>query len=86
MLLRQASLAVVQLRFALDATIDEHAAAWEIDVVCLEGEGTTVIDGVAERIRAGETIRWPAGKLHRLFTEGSTMVSLMVEHLAPTPP
>ena len=55
---------------------------WEIDVVCLEGEGTTTVDGLAEPIHAGESIRWPAGTRHRLFTEDSTMVTLMVEHVA----
>ena len=74
-------LMMVQLRFGPHGTIDEHAAAWEIDVVCLEGEGTTTVDGIAEPIHAGETIRWPAGKSHCLFTEDSTMVTLMVEHV-----
>jgi quercetin dioxygenase-like cupin family protein len=80
-LLRQPGLTLVQLRFGVDATIDEHAAAWDIDVVCLEGDGTATLEGVAEPIHAGECIRWPATKRHCLYTNGSTMVTLMVEHV-----
>jgi quercetin dioxygenase-like cupin family protein len=80
-LLKLPTLMVVQLRFAPHGTIDEHSAPWEIDVICLEGQGTTTVDGVAEPIRAGEAIRWPAAKLHRLFTEDTPMVTLMVEHI-----
>ena len=72
-LLKLPTLLVVQLRFAPNGTIDEHAAPWEIDVICLEGNGTTTVDG--------ESIRWPAAKLHRLFTDDSPMVTLMVEHI-----
>jgi quercetin dioxygenase-like cupin family protein len=80
-LLRLPGLLIVQLRFAPNGSIDEHFANWEIDVICLEGRGMTTVDGVAEPIRAGESIRWPASKLHRLFTDDSSMVTLMVEHI-----
>lgn len=80
-LLSLPALTVVQLRFGADATIDEHAVGWDIDVICLEGEGTTSVDGDAETIREGQTIRWPAGKRHGLFTGESTMVTLMVEQV-----
>lgn len=80
-LLALPALTVVQLRFAAEATIDEHAVAWDIDVVCLEGEGTTTVDGDAAAIREGQTVRWPANKLHGLFTGSSGMVTLMVEQI-----
>ena len=51
---------------------------------CLEGAGFTSVGGVAAPIRAGQRVRWPAHKLHRLWTEGETMVTLMHEHLSQT--
>ena len=68
------------LRFAESATIDEHSATFDIDVFCLEGGGLASIDGAPYALQAGERMRWPAGTMHRLWTEGSTMVTLMVEH------
>jgi hypothetical protein len=38
------------------------------------------VDGSPAPIAAGETVRWPAGRPHRLWTEDSMMVTLMVEH------
>jgi quercetin dioxygenase-like cupin family protein len=69
-----------RLRFAPGGTIHEHSADFDADVVCLEGEGFTSVDGVAFPFRAGQTIRWPRGLNHRLWTEGTTMTTLMVEH------
>ena len=80
-LLRNAQVSVAMLRFAQDATIHEHAAPMDIDVVCLEGKGMTSIDGEAAPISAGETVRWPAGTQHRLWTEANEMTTLMIEHI-----
>jgi quercetin dioxygenase-like cupin family protein len=80
-LLKLDHLAVAMLRFGPRGTIHEHAAGWEIDVICLEGQGMTSVDGEPAPIRAGETVRWPANAQHRLWTEGHTMVTLMIEHL-----
>ena len=79
-LLRTPTLLLAMLRFAPGATIHEHDAPWEIDVVCLEGSGFVSIDGSSAPLRAGERIRWPAGHLHRLWTDGDAMLTLMVEH------
>jgi quercetin dioxygenase-like cupin family protein len=68
------------LRFEEAGTIDEHSAAFDIDVFCLEGGGHASIDGEVHALRAGERLRWPAGSMHRLWTESSTMLTLMVEH------
>ena len=38
------TLGVAMLRFAPRATIDEHDATHDIDVVCLEGSGFTSVD------------------------------------------
>jgi quercetin dioxygenase-like cupin family protein len=80
-LLRGDDVMLAMLRLAPGATIHEHSAVIEIDVVCLEGSGMTSVDGEAAAIRAGECVRWPAGRQHRLWTEGSEMVTLMVEHV-----
>lgn len=73
---------LAQLRFDVNASIDEHDAPHPIDVYCLEGRGSASVDGEPVRIEAGERVRWPAGVMHRLWTEDSTMVTLMHEHLA----
>jgi quercetin dioxygenase-like cupin family protein len=65
------------------STTDEHDAPHEIEVLCLEGNGFVSLEGNAAPIGAGEAVRWPAGHPHRLWTEGSTMVTLMVERPRP---
>ena len=42
-------------------TIHEHSADIDIDLICLEGSGFTSLDGTPAEIRAGESVRWPAG-------------------------
>lgn len=63
------------------ATIHEHPADFDIDVICLEGQGLTSIGGEQAALRSGERVHWPAGIPHRLRTEESGIVTLMVEHL-----
>ena len=69
------------LRFRKNATIHEHPADIEIDVICLEGEGFTSVSGERAPFHAGQRVRWPAGQPHRLWTEETEMITLMVEHL-----
>lgn len=83
-LLKLDHVAVAMLRFSPNGTIHEHPADIEIDVICLEGAGMTSVDGEAAPILAGEHVRWPAGKPHRLWTEDSEMITLMVEHVGPS--
>lgn len=71
---------IAMLRFQPQATIHEHAADIVIDVFCLEGEGMTSVSGESTPIHAGQWVRWPAGQPHRLWTENSRMVTLMIEH------
>jgi quercetin dioxygenase-like cupin family protein len=80
LLLRLPQLSITMLRFAPGGTIHEHAAAIEIDVICLEGRGMTSVDGVEASLRAGERVRWPAGLLHRLWAEDESLTTLMIEH------
>ena len=70
---------IAVLRFARDATIHEHPGANDTLVVCLEGEGFTSVAGESAALHEGERAFWPAGVPHRLWTEGSTMTTLMVE-------
>jgi quercetin dioxygenase-like cupin family protein len=72
---------VAMLRFAPHGTIDEHAAPHDIDVVCLEGAGYTSVEDRRFMFKAGEIVRWPRERRHRLWTDGSTMTTLMLERL-----
>ncbi len=82
-LLRTERVALAQLRFGPHGTIHEHPAPIEIDVLCLKGSGFTSVDGEAAPIAAGQKVRWPLGRPHRLWTEDDTMLTLMVEHANP---
>jgi quercetin dioxygenase-like cupin family protein len=70
------------LRFGARGTIHEHSADFDVDVVCVSGSGLVSVAGEESPLRAGERIRWPAGQMHRLWTDGSAMETLMVEHVA----
>jgi quercetin dioxygenase-like cupin family protein len=67
------------LRFAEDATIHEHSGPNDTLVACLEGHGLTSVARETSPIEAGQIARWPKGVPHGLWTEKSTMVTLMVE-------
>jgi quercetin dioxygenase-like cupin family protein len=79
-LLRLPHLSLALLRFGAGGTIHEHPADHAIDVICLEGRGITSVGGVAAELLASQQVRWPAGVAHRLWTEDSEMITLMVEH------
>jgi quercetin dioxygenase-like cupin family protein len=81
-LLVREGLAVAMLRFAPEATIDEHAADHEVDVICLEGEGFISVEDRVNTFSAGQSLTWPAGRVHRLWTAERGMVTLMVERLS----
>ena len=70
---------VAMLRFDPNGTVHEHPGETDTIVVCIEGEGFTSIADEIAPISAGHYVRWPKGVPHRLWTEGSTMVTLMVE-------
>lgn len=71
---------VALLRFDKQATIHEHAAKIDIDVICLGGSGFTSVGKEQSPIFEGERVRWPADQLHRLWTTDDEMLTLMVEH------
>jgi quercetin dioxygenase-like cupin family protein len=78
-LVREDTHFVAELRFSKHATIHEHPGENDTIVVCLDGEGYTSVAGEAAPLREGEQARWPKGVPHRLWTEDSTMTTLMVE-------
>ena len=78
-LLHEDDLFLALLRFDEDATIHEHAGEGDTTVICLEGAGFTSVGRETAAIAAGQSTRWPAGIPHRLWTEASTMLTLMVE-------
>lgn len=71
---------IALLRFAPGGTIHEHAADFDIDVICLEGRGMTSVSGEPAALQQGERVRWPAGAAHRLWAEDQSCITLMVEH------
>ncbi len=78
-LVREEDFFVAQLRFPEHATIHEHPGENDAIVVCLEGEGFTSVAGETAPVREGQQVRWPRGVSHRLWTEDSTMTTLMIE-------
>jgi quercetin dioxygenase-like cupin family protein len=74
------------LRFSQHATIHQHSARHPIDVFCLEGHGHVLCGDESNPISSGELRRWPAGIEHRLWTEGSSMITLMAEYVNGVPP
>jgi quercetin dioxygenase-like cupin family protein len=78
-LVREADFFIAVLRFPPNATIEEHPGPNDTLVVCLEGEGLTSVGNATAALREGERAFWPANVPHRLWTEGTTMKTLMVE-------
>jgi quercetin dioxygenase-like cupin family protein len=84
-LVREEDFFIALLRFGPEATIHEHPGENDTIVVCLEGEGFTSVAGETVPVRAGQQVRWPKGIDHRLWTEGTAMVTLMVERTETRP-
>jgi quercetin dioxygenase-like cupin family protein len=78
-LVREEDFFIAILRFAPHATVQEHPGANDALVVCLEGEGLTSVGEVTSPLRESERVLWPANVPHRLWTEDTTMKTLMVE-------
>ena len=80
-LLVREGLALAMLRFEPEATIDEHSAPYEVDVICLEGEGFISVEDRVNSFAAGQWMTWPADRVHRLWTGDHGMITMMVERL-----
>lgn len=74
-------LLVAELRFSEHATIQPHPGQNDTIVVCIEGEGFTSVAGETVPLREDQQVRWPRGIVHGLWTEGSTMTTLVVERM-----
>jgi quercetin dioxygenase-like cupin family protein len=81
-LVREDTYFVAELRFSEHATIHEHPGDNDTVVVCLAGEGFTSVAEETAKLAEGQQVRWPKGVPHRLWTDESTMTTLMVEHVA----
>jgi quercetin dioxygenase-like cupin family protein len=82
-ILKRAGIVIANLRFSANATIDEHSAPFEIDVICVAGEGFVSVGNESSHFRAGDRVVWPAGVNHRLWTQGTEMETVMVERNGP---
>ena len=78
-LVRDGGFFVAMLRFSQQATVHEHPGETDTIVICIDGSGFTSVGAEAAPLAAGQQLRWPRGIRHRLWTEGSTMTTLMVE-------
>ncbi len=76
-------LVLALLRFGEHGTINPHAGPNNTLVSCIEGHGFTSVDGVTAELHAGHTVYWPGGVHHGLWTEDSTMTTLMYEPFRP---
>jgi quercetin dioxygenase-like cupin family protein len=81
-LVREPDLLIALLRFTEDGTIHEHPGPNDTIVVCIEGSGYTSLAGETAPLAAGDRVDWPRDVTHRLWTEGSTMTTMMVERIA----
>ena len=80
-LVREDDFFVAQLRFSEHATTREHPGERDTIVVCIDGEGFTSVGVQTAPLAEGQQVRWPRDVPHRLWTEGSTMTTLMIEQL-----
>ena len=78
-LVREEDFFIAMLRFKPGGTIHEHPGPNDTIVVCREGEGFSSVAGETAPISVGQQIRWPRDVPHRLWTEDSALVTLMVE-------
>jgi mannose-6-phosphate isomerase-like protein (cupin superfamily) len=81
-LVREWGFFIAELRFSEHATIHEHPGDNDTIVVCIAGEGFTSVGEETSELREEQCVRWPKGVMHRLWTEGSTMTTLMVERIS----
>jgi quercetin dioxygenase-like cupin family protein len=72
---------VAMLKFDKNGSFDAHEAAYDIHVMCQEGSGFVLVEGETAELQAGQSVLWPRDTLHQLWTEDSSMITLMIEHL-----
>jgi quercetin dioxygenase-like cupin family protein len=72
-------LGLALLRFGEHGNIHPHVGPNDTVVSCLEGKGFTSVGGETAPIESGQIVFWPEGVEHGLWTEDSTMTTLMCE-------
>lgn len=72
---------VAMLRLAEHAHTDVHPAPYDIHVLCTEGHGFAMSDGKTIPLQAGQSVLWPKDQAHNIYTQNSTMATIMVEHV-----
>jgi quercetin dioxygenase-like cupin family protein len=82
-LVREEDFFVAMLRFTEHATVHEHPGIADTIVVCIDGSGFTSVAGETATLQEGQQVRWPKGVTHRLWTDATTMVTLMIEAIPP---
>ena len=78
-LVREEDFFVAELRFREHATVHEHPGERDTIVVCVAGEGLTSVGAEVAPLREEQQVRWPKGVPHRLWTQDTTMTTLMIE-------
>ncbi len=72
---------IALLRLSEQAHTDVHPAAYDIHVLCTDGRGFAMCGGEVAELKAGESVLWPKGEEHNIYTKNSTMTTIMVEHV-----
>jgi len=72
---------VAMLRLGEHANTDVHPAPYDIHVLCIEGSGFATCGGEVAELQSGESVLWPKGREHNIYTENSTMTTVMIEHV-----
>jgi quercetin dioxygenase-like cupin family protein len=79
LLLSGASLVVANLKCTHVATVDEHAASFQIEMLCISRGGFVSVGQQAHAIREGERVKFPPDVKHRTWAEDEEMETLMIE-------
>lgn len=77
-LLKNESGSVTAFAFAAGEEFREHSTAHEALLVVVDGEAAVTLEGTEHRVRAGHSIRFPAGAPHAVRAEGPMRMLLVV--------
>lgn len=72
------NISVTLFAFDKNEEISTHAAGGDALVLCLEGTGKFIVDGVEHLLNAGEALVMPAGHPHAVFGQERFKMLLMV--------
>jgi len=72
---------LAMLRLGENSHTDVHSAPYDIHVLCMQGSGFASSGDQVTEIKAGESVLWPKGEPHNIFTKGTTMETVMLEYV-----